>query len=52
MRFETDILEGMNRAKALLRVMDGENRDSAWYAVLDDDWPRVRDGLAERLARL
>jgi RimJ/RimL family protein N-acetyltransferase len=42
--------EGIHRKHMLVR--DGENRDSAWYAVLDDDWPRVRDGLAERLARL
>jgi hypothetical protein len=32
-------------------VRGGENRDSAWYAVLDDDWPRVRDGLVARLPR-
>lgn len=42
--------EGIHRKHMLVR--DGENRDSAWYAVLDDDWPRVRDGLAARLARL
>ena len=35
-------------AKHML-VRDGENRDSAWYAVIDDDWPAVRDGLRERL---
>ena len=42
--------EGIHRKHMLVR--DGENRDSAWYAVLDDDWPRVRDGLAARLGRL
>ena len=42
--------EGIHRKHMLVR--DGESRDSAWYAVLDDDWPRVRDGLAARLARL
>ena len=42
--------EGIHRKHMLVR--DGENRDSAWYAVLDDDWPRVRDGLVARLARL
>jgi RimJ/RimL family protein N-acetyltransferase len=42
--------EGVHRKHMLVR--DGENRDSAWYAVLDDDWPRVRDGLAQRLAPL
>jgi RimJ/RimL family protein N-acetyltransferase len=30
---------------------DGSDRDTAWYAILDDDWPRVRarlDGLLRR----
>ncbi|HEX3806543.1 MAG TPA: GNAT family protein [Gaiellaceae bacterium] len=26
-------------------------RDSAWYAVLDDDWPRVKAMLEEKVAR-
>ena len=39
--------EGVFRKHMLVR--DGENRDSAWYAVLEDDWPSVRDGLAARL---
>jgi N-acetyltransferase len=42
--------EGIHRKHMLVR--DGESRDSAWYAVLDDDWPRIRDGLVARLARL
>jgi RimJ/RimL family protein N-acetyltransferase len=42
--------EGIHRYHMLVR--DGESRDSAWYAVVDDDWPRVRDGLVARLARL
>jgi RimJ/RimL family protein N-acetyltransferase len=42
--------EGIHRNHMLVR--DGESRDSAWYAVLDDDWPRVRDRLAARLAHL
>lgn len=29
----------------------GRLRDSALYAVTDDDWPTVRDGLRARLAR-
>jgi RimJ/RimL family protein N-acetyltransferase len=41
--------EGIHRRHMLVR--GGENRDSAWYAVLDDDWPRVRDGLVARLPR-
>jgi RimJ/RimL family protein N-acetyltransferase len=40
--------EGIHRHHMLVR--GGENRDSAWYSVTDDDWPGVRDGLAERLA--
>jgi RimJ/RimL family protein N-acetyltransferase len=40
--------EGVHRKHMLVRR--GENRDSAWYSVTDDDWPGVRDGLRERLA--
>jgi hypothetical protein len=32
-------------------VRDGENRDSAWYSVLDDEWPAVRAMLEDRLRR-
>jgi N-acetyltransferase len=40
--------EGIHRKHMLVR--GGENRDSAWYSVTDDDWPRVRARLEERLA--
>ena len=40
--------EGIHRKHMLVR--DGENRDSAWYSVTDDEWPRVRAGLSARLA--
>jgi hypothetical protein len=30
-------------------VRDGERRDSAWYAVIDDDWPEVKAALERRL---
>jgi RimJ/RimL family protein N-acetyltransferase len=40
--------EGVHRKHMLVR--GGENRDSAWYSVTDDDWPRVERGLLERLA--
>jgi N-acetyltransferase len=40
--------EGVHRKHMLVR--DGENRDSAWYSVTDDDWPAVRAQLVERLA--
>lgn len=42
--------EGIHRKHMLVR--DGENRDSAWYSVTDDDWPAVRDGLTARLAEI
>ena len=41
--------EGVHRKHMLVR--DGENRDSAWYAIVDDDWPAVRENLERRLAR-
>jgi RimJ/RimL family protein N-acetyltransferase len=41
--------EGIHRKHMLVR--DGENRDSAWYAVTDDDWPAVRASLEARLAQ-
>jgi RimJ/RimL family protein N-acetyltransferase len=31
-------------------VHDGEARDSAYYSVIDDDWPAVRAGLERRAA--
>ncbi len=40
--------EGIHRKHMLVR--DGENRDSAWYSVTDDDWPEVRAHLESRLA--
>jgi len=41
--------EGVHRKKMLVR--DGENRDSAWYSVVDDEWPEVRAALRARLER-
>jgi RimJ/RimL family protein N-acetyltransferase len=40
--------EGVHRKHMLVRA--GENRDSAWYSVVDDEWPAVRARLEERLA--
>ena len=40
--------EGIHRKHMLVRR--GENRDSAWYSVTDDDWPSVRERLELRLA--
>jgi hypothetical protein len=31
-------------------VRGGERRDSAWYAVIDDDWPAVKQALEDRLS--
>ena len=39
--------EGVHRKHMLVR--DGENRDSAWYSIVDDEWPEVAVG---RLARV
>ena len=41
--------EGVFRKHMLVR--GGERRDSAWYAVIDDDWPAVKENLLGRLAR-
>jgi RimJ/RimL family protein N-acetyltransferase len=40
--------EGVHRRHMLVR--GGERRDSAWYAVIDEDWPDVRRALEARLA--
>ena len=40
--------EGIHRQHMLVR--EGENRDSAWYSVLDREWPVVRAHLEGRLA--
>jgi N-acetyltransferase len=40
--------EGVHRKHMLVR--GGENRDSAWYSVVDDDWPSVQARLEARLA--
>ena len=42
--------EGVHRKHMLVR--GGENRDSAWYSVLDDEWPAVRERLLGRLGRV
>jgi N-acetyltransferase len=33
-----------------IRVRDGRPRDSAYYSIVDDDWPMVRANLENRLA--
>jgi RimJ/RimL family protein N-acetyltransferase len=40
--------EGIHRRHMLVR--EGENRDSAWYSVVDEEWPSVRTRLEARLA--
>jgi hypothetical protein len=32
-----------------LRMPDGTQRDSAWYSIIDKDWPEVKDMLTRRL---
>jgi RimJ/RimL family protein N-acetyltransferase len=41
--------EGIHRKHMLVR--GGELRDSAWYSVIDDDWPATKAALADRVAR-
>ena len=41
--------EGIHRKHMLVR--GGIRRDSAWYSVLDDEWPAVRANLLRRLGR-
>jgi RimJ/RimL family protein N-acetyltransferase len=41
--------EGVFRKHMLVR--GGERRDSAWYSVIDDEWPAVKANLLRRLGR-
>jgi len=43
------VFEGVFRKHMIVR--GGERRDSAWYAVIDDDWPAVKANLLRRLER-
>jgi RimJ/RimL family protein N-acetyltransferase len=40
--------EGIHRKHMIVR--DGERRDSAWYSVIDDEWPQVKLALERRIA--
>jgi N-acetyltransferase len=40
--------EGVFRKHMLVR--GGQRRDSAWYSVIDDDWPQVKAALEARVA--
>lgn len=40
--------EGVHRQHRVL--LDGSYRDSAWYSVIDREWPEVRASLTRRLA--
>ncbi len=39
--------EGIHRKHQVVR--GSERRDSAWYAVIDDDWPQVKTALEGRI---
>jgi RimJ/RimL family protein N-acetyltransferase len=39
--------EGIHRKHMLVR--DGESRDTAWYSIVDDEWPAVAARLAARV---
>jgi RimJ/RimL family protein N-acetyltransferase len=41
--------EGIFRKHAVIQT--GRVRDTAWYAIVDDEWPAVRARLEEMLAR-
>jgi RimJ/RimL family protein N-acetyltransferase len=41
--------EGVFRKHMLVR--GGERRDSAYYSIIDDEWPEVREELGRRLDR-
>ncbi|MDQ3822190.1 MAG: GNAT family N-acetyltransferase [Actinomycetota bacterium] len=41
--------EGIHRKHMVVR--GGERRDSAWYSVVDDEWPAVKANLERRLAQ-
>jgi RimJ/RimL family protein N-acetyltransferase len=43
------LFEGIHRRHMLVR--GGQRRDSAWYSVIVDEWPDVREHLERRLAR-
>jgi len=42
--------EGIFRKHMLVR--GGERRDSAYYSIVDDEWPEVRDNLRRRIDAL
>ena len=42
--------EGVFRKHMLVR--GGERRDSAYYSIIDDEWPEVRQELGRRLDRI
>jgi RimJ/RimL family protein N-acetyltransferase len=39
--------EGIHRKHMIVR--GGERRDSAWYSVIDDEWPQVKAALERRI---
>ncbi|HET7172463.1 MAG TPA: GNAT family protein [Gaiellales bacterium] len=41
--------EGIHRRHMLVQA--GDVRDSAWYSVIDEDWPATKAALAARVAR-
>jgi RimJ/RimL family protein N-acetyltransferase len=41
--------EGIARKQMV--TFDGSNRDNAWFAIIDDDWPSVKERLEAMLDR-
>jgi RimJ/RimL family protein N-acetyltransferase len=62
LEWKCDALNAASRAAALRlgfrfegifyrhMIVKGRNRDTAWYSILDDEWPRLRDGFDRWLA--
>lgn len=42
--------EGIFRKHMILH--DGRSRDTAWYSIIDDEWPEVQERLKNRLSKL
>ncbi len=38
-------------ARKQMRTFDGTNRDNAWFAIIDDDWPAVKQRLEAMLQK-
>ena len=54
LRVRGALLGGRRQFEGIFRkhmVLPDSIRDSAWYAIVDDDWPRVKAMLEEKIKR-